>query len=236
MRILHTNDFHGTLDDAKQAVLAGFRKDADLYFDCGDCIKAGNLALPMRPEPVWPRLADLHCTASVIGNRESHPLEAAFRAKIEGAKHPLLCGNMHRRSNGEEVLPRSMLLEVGGFKVGVLAVMVPMVTSRVATRLASQFLWDEPITTAIKLAGELRDHVDCLIALTHIGFRKDVELASKCPELDLILGGHSHTLLKEPEMVGRVAICQTGSHGRFCGIYDWRADSGLSSYELKSLA
>jgi 2',3'-cyclic-nucleotide 2'-phosphodiesterase (5'-nucleotidase family) len=234
LRILHTNDFHGALDDSRQQELATLRAGVDLYFDCGDCIKAGNLAIPLKPDPVWSRLAALTCTASVPGNRESHPLEAPFRSKIAGATHPILCANLKRKDNGAQVLSSSMLIEVGGLKVGVIAVMVPMVTARMASRHASAFLWDDPIQTAVRLAKETRAHVDCLIALTHIGFKKDVELASKCPDIDIIFGGHSHTVLEKAEVVGKTAICQAGSHGHFAGLCDWSSESG-TSYRIVSL-
>src|SRR3982751_3616415 len=104
LRILHTNDFHGMLDERREQTLRELRKDVDVYFDCGDCIKAGNLAIPLKPDPVWSRLAALDCTASVLGNRETHPLETPFKAKIAGATHALLCGNMVRRGDGERVL------------------------------------------------------------------------------------------------------------------------------------
>lgn len=234
IRILHTNDFHGSLDDRRQAVLAELREECDLYFDSGDCIKAGNLGIPLKPDPIWARLAELRCTASVIGNRESHPLETPFKAKIAGCRHPLLCANIVRRSDASEILPGSLIVEAGGLKVGVFAVMVAMVTRRMATRVASQFLWDPPLEAAARLAEQLRPEVDVLIGLTHVGFKHDQELARLCPQIDLILGGHSHTVLDSAEIVGTTAICQTGSHGRFAGVYGWNGE--LSSYELKPLS
>jgi 2',3'-cyclic-nucleotide 2'-phosphodiesterase (5'-nucleotidase family) len=112
--------------------------------------------------------------------------------------------------------------------------MVPMVTAKMASQAASAYLWDPPIATATREAASLRDQVDCLIALTHIGLRQDKELAAQTPHFDLILGAHSHDVLLEPVMVGKTAICQTGSHGRFAGRYDWD-QSGLQSYELVRL-
>jgi 2',3'-cyclic-nucleotide 2'-phosphodiesterase (5'-nucleotidase family) len=229
LKILHTNDFHGALDDNRQSKLSELRKEVDLYFDCGDCIKAGNLSIPLKPEPVWPRLAALRCTASVTGNRESHPLESPFKAKIAGHTHPILCANLKRKDTGEQVLPPTMLLEVNGLKVGILAVMVAMVTQKMATRVASQFLWDDPIQTAKRLAQELRPKVDVLIALTHIGYKKDIELATQCPEIDIIFGGHSHTVLEKAEMVGKTAICQAGSHGKFAGLCTWSQTGEIDS-------
>ena len=234
IRILHTNDFHGTLTGAKVEAMRLLRQENDLYFDTGDCVKAGNLAIPLKPEPVWPLLRELDCTGSVIGNRESQILETAFRKKIEGASHPVLCANMRRKDGSHPLLE---LIELGckGVRIGVFGVMVPMVTERMATRAASAFLWDQPIATAIQMAQSLRSRCDLLIALTHIGNREDHKLANACPEIDLILGGHSHTVLTEPERIGNTWICQGGSHGRFAGVYGWTQGKGLTSARLATL-
>src|SRR5471030_976860 len=176
---------HGTLSPPVFEILSGLRKNADLYFDSGDAIKTGNLGIPLKPEPVWHMLDRLRCTESLLGNRETHILESAFKAKLAGATHPILCANL-RKKDGSFPLPRFLKLEVNGYKVGVIGVMVPMVTERMATRAASAYLWDQPIPTACALAEELRPEVDLLICLTHIGHRQDLDLAAKCPSLDVI--------------------------------------------------
>lgn len=226
IRILHTNDMHGALTPERAARLADLRAGIDLYFDSGDAIKTGNLGIPLRQEPVWNLLDTLNCTASTLGNRETHVLESAFNAKLAGARHPLLCGNL-RRKDGTYPLPRTLQVETQGIRIGVVSVMVPMVTERMRTKAASAYLWDPPIPTAISLAEELRPLVDLLIALTHIGHREDLELAHETTLFDAILGGHSHTVLSTPEMIGRTAVCQGGSHCRYVGVYEW-SSSGWS--------
>jgi len=227
LRILHTNDTHGTLTSERGASLRELRESCDLYVDTGDCIKTGNLGIPMRQEPVWEVLAGLGCDASVPGNRESHVLESAFRAKLAGARHPMLCANL-RRKDGGEVMPPTLELTVGDVRVGLVGVMVPMVTERMKTKAASAYLWDPPIPKAIEHAERLRDRVDLLIALTHIGQRLDIELAERAPMFDAILGGHSHTVLRAPLRIGRTSICQGGSHCRFVGVYEWSPETGLT--------
>lgn len=226
LTFLHTNDFHGKLDASRLPFLLRHRESANFYFDTGDCVKAGNLAVPLRPEPVWKLLAKAKCTASVPGNRESQVVEEGFRRKIEGVKHPLLCCNM-RRKNGKLVLPPSLVVESNGIKVGVVGTMVAMVTEGMATKAMSQFLWDQPIPAAIEEGERLRGEVDLLIALTHIGHTNDRKLAEKSEVFDVILGGHSHTVIEEPELVGRTWICQGGSHGKFLGVYRWE-NGGLT--------
>lgn len=220
---LHTNDLHGKLTPERSARLASLRKGVDLYFDSGDAILAGNLAYPLHPEAVWPLLSELRCTASVPGNRESHPLAAAFRAKLAGVAHPLLCGNL-RLKDGSRPLPGSLVVEAEGLRVGVAAAMVEMVTPRMKTQVASAYLWDPALPTLRSLAEELRPKVDILVALTHIGHRRDVELAGE-GIYDVILGGHSHTVLEAPQKVGKTWVCQGGSHGRFVGVYEWEDGS-----------
>lgn len=231
MRILHTNDFHGTLTEEREEKLRVLRAECDFYFDCGDAVKSGNLAIPIRTEEVWARLARLNCTASVPGNRESHVIQAAFAKKIDGHKHPILCANLRLKS-GERPFPGHLMLRLGELRVGVVAVMVPMVTEKMATQAASAYLWDPPIASAIAEADKIRNDVDCLIALTHIGFKRDQELATACQSFDLILGAHSHDVLVEPLVIGRTSICQTGSHGHFAGVYEWTQGQGLTSHRL----
>src|SRR5579862_1893475 len=136
--ILHTNDLHGSLDDAREAALAKLRREADFYFDTGDAVKSGNLGLPLRPEPVWPRFSRLQLSAMVIGNRETHLLEAGFKAKLAGASQPILCANLRLKS-GKRPLPGHVSFEVNGLRVGVFGVSVAMVTERMAARAASAY-------------------------------------------------------------------------------------------------
>lgn len=222
MRILHTNDFHGKLTAARADFLRALKSQEPdtLYVDCGDLIKTGNLGVPLRPDPGWALLAEAGCDASVPGNRESHVLASAFKAKLEGSQHPVLCCNLRDRQ-GELVLAPSLTLTRSGLTIGIVAAMVPMVTAKMATQAASAYLWDPPIASLAEHARGLRPQVDLLIALTHIGHRQDRALAEAVPEIDLIIGGHSHTVLEACEKVGSTWIAQAGSHGRYVGEIQW---------------
>lgn len=233
VKFLHTNDFHGKLDDQAFTRLADLRKDCDFYFDSGDAIKAGNLAIPLTIDPVWARLFELNCTASVLGNRETHPLRMAFEKKIAGRSHPVLAGNLVAK-DGSELLHASLVLDFNGKKIGIISTMVAMVTSRMKTQAASAFLWNDPIQTAIQLAQVMRPTVDLLVALTHIGYKQDCLLAQQCGDIDIIFGGHSHTVLEQPVKENQTWIVQGGSHARFAGVYEW--EDGTLSGRLVSLS
>jgi len=220
IRILHTNDVHARVTEPQIAALLPIRAHVDLYVDTGDVIRTGNLGLPMGIDSDWQYLRDLRCDVGTIGNRETHVLPAAFHAKIDDAPHTLLCANLISKK-GPPPLPGHVIKQINGYRVGILGVSVAMVTRRMATQAASFFLWDPPVEVARDVAREIRPHVDVVIALTHIGHRDDCTLAESCPEIDLIFGGHSHTVLQQPEQIGTTWIAQGGSYAKFYGLYEF---------------
>lgn len=221
---------HGRLREDSAKFLAELRKEADFYFDCGDCIKSGNIGIPREPEKVWELLRFATCTAGVPGNREFHISTKGFRAKLRGCSHPLLAANL--RWNGK---PRSPLMAIRINQettsplpsrivfegIGVFGVMVPMVTERMQARRISAFLFDSPVEAAKKCVQELRGKVELLICLSHIGLDEDIRLAQEVMGIDIIFGGHSHHTLDKPEKVGKTWICHSGAFARFAGRYIW---------------
>lgn len=213
--------------------LADLRKSADLYFDSGDAVRAGNVGVPIGVEPVWSHLERLRCTAGVPGNREFHVLSRAFRSKLRGLRHPLLAANLHW--NGRERRP---LQDYGQDdplqghtvfgEVGVFGVMVPMVTQRMAARRISAFVNSDPVDAARACVEALRPSAKIVVCLSHCGLKTDRRIARDVDGIDIVLGGHSHDLLDPAERIGNTWICQTGSHARHAGIYTLR-DGRLES-------
>lgn len=71
------------------------------------------------------------------------------------------------------------------------------------------------IVETAKAYSNLADEHELFVALTHIGYRSDKVLAEEVPELDVIIGGHSHTLLESAEMVNGVLVAQAAGGGHF---------------------
>ena len=147
-------------------------------------------------------------------------MEAGFKAKLAGAVQPILCANLRLKAGGRP-LPGDIVLETKGLRVGVFGVSVPMVTERMAAKAASAYLWSPPIAAAAECVRALRPTVDLLIGLTHVGHRMDVKMAEAVPGIDVLLTGHSHTVIEAPLRIGDTWICQGGSHGRYAGLYTW---------------
>lgn len=222
LHILHTNDFHNhlSLTQADKIRRAKNGLENVLLLDAGDAISAGNIGVRPGGEPILTLMSESGYDAMAMGNREFHVADALLRLKIGKAAFPILCANMRWRGDRGEtlpVVPNIVRTLSNGLRVGVFGLTVPMVTSRMAARVVSAFLFDDPVMVARAQITELRSQVDVLIALTHIGLRKDERLASECPELDLIIGGHSHDVLREPRMDLGVPIVQGGWFGHWLG-------------------
>ncbi len=224
LHILHTNDFHNALRDPGtarlQEAVAALNGAPYLLLDAGDAIGAGNVGVNPFGEPILERMSDLGYHALTMGNREFHFLQAALETKINRARFPVLCANVHaRRENAAAALPVEpwRLFDIGGRRIIVLGLTVPMITRRMKVAAVSSFVFDDPVETAAQLVPELRKGADLLIALTHIGLREDERLARTVPGIDLIIGGHSHDKLAEPHIVEGTPIVQTGWHAHHYG-------------------
>jgi 5'-nucleotidase len=84
-----------------------------------------------------------------------------------------------------------------------------------------------------RLQGEGRGPV---IALSHLGLENDRKLAQTLPELEVIIGGHSHSTLPEGELVNGVLVAQAGEYARFLGRVDLHVDAASSRVLEKSAA
>jgi len=222
LHVLHTNDFHNHLSP-RQAEYIRRTKDSlpeALLLDAGDAVSAGNIGVRPGGEPILTLMGETGYDAMTLGNREFHVADALLRLKISKAPFPLLSANMRWRDDQGDalpVLPHILKTLPDGLRVGIFGVTVPMVTPRMTARIVSAFVFDDPVSVARAQVELLRPQVDVLIALTHTGLRDDERLAQNFPELDLIIGGHSHVVLPAPQIVGGVPIVQGGWYGHYLG-------------------
>jgi 2',3'-cyclic-nucleotide 2'-phosphodiesterase (5'-nucleotidase family) len=221
--ILHTNDFHNHLTNPQAKHIKSRKMEAGrdvLLVDAGDAISAGNIGVKIGGEPILELMNQTGYDMMTMGNREFHVSDRILRHKIGKAQFPILCSNIYYQSDSDETLPlQPYVIKTlpNGLRIAVIGVTVPMVTSKMAARILSAYLFYDPVKKIGELAAELRKDADVLIALTHIGLKEDQRLAAACQDLDLIIGGHSHVVLKEAQLIGTVPIVQAGWFGHYLG-------------------
>lgn len=186
-----------------------------LYVDCGDSLR-GSQTIYHRREPIIAELDAAGVDVQAMGNREFHYVFGAVCARAAQMRHPLLCANLvdtrGRALPFEPDLVRRC--DDGGAAVrffGLLVVQYPN-----GSPWEKLFGWRflDPIGVAERIAATTPADTT-LIALSHLGLRHDRLLAARVPRLDLILGGHSHDTLPEPQYVGAVPIVHAGPYGAF---------------------
>lgn len=131
-----------------------------------------------------------------LGNHEFDLGAKGVHDFISGVKFPVVAANLDFSQqdifNGTTV-PKSVVLEVAGRKIGVIGYLTP--TTKEISLTQEVDLTDE--IQAVKEESEKLDEqgVKIIIALGHSGFQKDRELAKKVPLVDLVVGGHTNTFL-----------------------------------------
>jgi len=84
--------------------------------------------------------------------------------------------------------------------------------------LQKEFVFHEQIVSLKPVVSQLNEQSDFIVLLSHSGIDRDRDIAKALPEIDLILGAHSQTLLQEPEKIGNTYITQIGESGYRVGI------------------
>jgi 5'-nucleotidase len=224
LHILHTNDLHNKLTPVKKAFIADlkvhFAPDV-LLLDAGDAVGAGNLGTRNR-EPILEMMDEAGYDAMAMGNRESHPTRVALDKKLKDARFPVLAANLRTRK--ERRIPR-IIQEYVEFGFGeedeetIVTVfgLAPQITAPESFwAKMTDFVFDDPLKTGPGIAKKLRLDTNLLIALTHIGYEQDVRLCAS-PEIDLVIGGHTHRAVMPPERHGHAWLATTEAHATHIG-------------------
>jgi len=222
--ILHLNDMHAKIDGfAKLKYLADSLRHSHPYVfivAAGDNF-TGNPYVDMVADKGYPMI-DLMNQAgfslSCFGNHEFDLGQVFLQKRIEQARFPFICANMNTGSSGLKQPRVYDILKAGNLQIPVLGLLE--INGNGIPDTHPTKVKGISFTDPLKTAGEyieLKKKYGSLIALSHLGVETDEKLAGEYPQFDVIIGGHSHTILKKPLTENGVMIVQTGSYQRFIG-------------------
>jgi 2',3'-cyclic-nucleotide 2'-phosphodiesterase (5'-nucleotidase family) len=241
VRIYHTSDVHDRRHLAAPMNALRAAKPG-LYADCGDSLR-GSQTVYRRSEPIIAELDAARVDVQAMGNREFHYVFGAVRARAAKMKHPFTCANLIDARGRPLPFTHDVVIERndGGTPwrlrfFGLLVVQYPA-GSPWERLFGWRFL--DPIGVAQRIADETPAGTT-LIALSHLGLRHDRLLAQRVPRLELILGGHSHDTLPEPETVNGVPIVHAGPYAKYASRTELAKDAGgratIADFALEPLA
>jgi len=236
IRIYHTSDLHDRRGFAGR--LRELRAERPgLLFDSGDSLR-GSQSVYRRNEPIVGELDAAGYDAQAIGNREFHYIFAALRARASRMAHALVCTNLVDVRGRTLPFARTLRFSARsetGKSVNVLVLAALVMQYPTGSAWERVFGWRfldpsaalEPYVGAAS-AGEL------VVVLSHLGLARDRKLATRLPRIDLILGGHSHDTLSEPEYRAGVPIVHAGPYGRFVSRSELHYDAARGRFAMES--
>jgi len=230
IQIVHTNDLHSHFENfprlerfinqSRQNSLAD-----DFYlFDIGDAMdRAHPLSEATNGQANIEWMNPLHYDAATIGNNEglgnSHEhLEHLY----DHANFPVILNNLYENKPSrlaDFAEPVKIFTTKKGAKVGVMGLTAPYI-------LTYPLLdWDiKLVQEMLPKSLELVKDCDVIILLSHLGVSMDRLIAKKHPEIDVIIGAHTHHLFPKGEMDNGVLLAAAGKYGQHVGTINLELD------------
>ena len=241
--IIHSSDTHSCIEP-NRAGRAGFAgrdvfvsavrdsvgADNLLLLDCGDFSQGSLYYDVYKGAFEVDAMNILRYDASAIGNHEFDFGMENLASLLRRAAFPMLCANLDFTGTPCDGLVRPYaIVEKGGRKVGLFG-LSPNLDGLVLKEHYAGVVCRSPIEAARECVGRLRDEgCELVVCLSHLGFDipgrcNDMQLAAETDGIDMILGGHSHDLFPEPQVmknrVGKdVVISHAGKYGSSVGLY-----------------
>ena len=254
LTILHTNDIHSRVEsinrfdstcnadgeaegkcfggmariktavDAKRSELAGSNY---VVLDAGDPFQGSLFYTTYKGAAEAEFMEAIGYDVMAVGNHEFDDGPEGLEAFVDTVSFPVISGNLDLTSepalNGK--VSNHVVLNVGGQKIGIISALAvdTVETSSPGENVVFQ---DEIESLKADVAALEAEGVNKIIALNHVGLAKDLEIAAAVPGIDVVVGGHSHTLLSNtsdraagayPTMVGAVPVVQAYAYSKYLG-------------------
>ncbi len=256
LTILHTNDQHSRIEPfdssyAKNPNQGGFARRARviqdirkqesnvLLLDSGDIFQGTPYFNMFGGELEFKLMSMMGYDASTMGNHDFDNGLNGFLKALPNAKFPFITSNY----DFEDTILEGKTLDYKifdkeGIKIGIFGVGIEL-EGLVGKKEYGETKWTHPVEIAQHYADFLKNKKKCdmVICLSHIGYKyndsdqvSDVKLAAETENIDLILGGHTHTFLPEPQKLTNragksVLVNQVGWAGLLLGRIDFYFDN-----------
>lgn len=235
LHIYHTNDIHSHLEHwpqiahfiKQQRKLHEIKNEEMLLFDIGDhCDRVDSLTEGLAGKGNVTLLNALQYDNVTIGNNEGITFSKQdLDSLYDEANFEVLVANLFHK-NGHRphwAFPYDIHRLKNGLTVGVIGITVPFYA------FYDMLGWKvtDPWEVLPPLIEQLKKKVDLIILLSHMGYGFDLEVADTLDGIDLIIGAHTHHLLKQGKFVKGTLIAQAGKFGHYVGQISLTFDSNL---------
>ena len=226
LTILHTNDMHSHIDpfpinDSKYPGLGGMtrigslvdqirsKEENVLLLDAGDIFQGTPYFNKYKGKVELQMMSKMGYAASTMGNHDFDNGVDGFSKVMHHAEFPFICSNY---DFNETILKNKThkykIITIDNIKIGIIGVGIQL-EGLVNEKLYDGVKYIDPVKTANFYADFLKNEKKCniVICLSHLGHEyegdtiSDVKLAEKTKNINVIIGGHTHTFLQEAKKV-----------------------------------
>jgi 5'-nucleotidase len=221
--LLHTNDVHSRIEpfsSGRTVGLGGAARRSALIkqirsvekhvvlLDAGDIFQGTPYFNFFKGELEFKLMNEMGYDAATIGNHDFDAGMEALKKQLVGAKFPMLNANYTLTDTPLEGYTKPYhIIQKGDVKIGILGIGVRL-EGLVPPKLFGKATYQDPYKAANKTADILKNKEKChlVICLSHLGYAYDdepdapcdVNLAKQSADIDVIIGGHTHTFMEEP--------------------------------------
>ncbi|WP_202709828.1 bifunctional metallophosphatase/5'-nucleotidase [Sporosalibacterium faouarense] len=218
LKILHINDLHSRFENLAKisTIIKNLEDDNTIILDAGDNADFMRIETEGTNGEVSSAILNkIGFDARVFGNNEGFAGKEKGKVISKTSEFPTVTCNLYH-SDGEklEYLKDAIVINKNGIRVLIIGVTAPYNEFYNLFEVHAK----EPIDEIRRvLQNYSKSQYDMVVLLSHLGLREDKELAEKIGEIDVIIGGHSHSILDEPISINETIIHQAGSYGEFLG-------------------
>lgn len=239
--IFTTNDLHGRLKPftynnikdiggaARRTQIFNSHPDA-LILDAGDYAQ-GTLYFKVLKENLNLQVMEFQgYDAITLGNHEFDKGLEYIKKSASSSQIPFLSANVKFYDEELEKLINDYIIkDINGIKVAIIGVLNSAVKATSSVNPNLYDVYDE-IKTLRKVVKIVDKKSDLIIVLSHCGLEKDKKIAQAVNNIDLIVGGHSHTMIETPIKIRKnngqtVLISQNGEFGTVVGQWDLNVEN-----------
>lgn len=269
LTILHTNDVHSHIDpfpmsdprnpnmggvNRRAALIESIRQENQnvLLLDAGDIFQGTPYFNYYGGELEFKLMSMMKYDASTIGNHDFDNGIQGLYAQMPHAKFEFISSNYDFKNTLMDGFVKPYkIYNKNGIKVGVFGLGIEL-DGLVDKQMYKETVYNNPVEIAQDMVRILKKEQKCdlVICLSHLGYKynkedqdkiSDLKLAELTADIDLIIGGHTHTFLDKPTIVKNadgkeVLVNQVGCYGINLGRIDFYLDNNKSkSHQAKSI-
>ena len=260
LTILHTNDVHSYIDPfpathpknpnmggvaRRAALIESIKKENPnvLLLDAGDVFQGTPYFNYYGGELEFRLMSMMQYDLATMGNHDFDNGIDGFYAQLPNAKFDFVSANYDFKNTIlDGVVKPYKIFDKNGIKIGVFGLGVEL-NGLVDKKNYKETVYNDPVAVSQDMARILKHEQKCdlVICLSHIGYQykndpdkiSDLKLAALTKDIDLIIGGHTHTFLDKPTIVKNadgfdVLVNQVGCYGINLGRIDFYMENGKS--------